>query len=263
MRKYLDLSLIGIKEHTAYINSVWATFLSKIVYLYMQFALWNALFSSNTGKDIPLSHDDTIRYIIMATIISSFMECDVIGWINQQIGSGDVANQLIRPVNYKAMIFSKHIGTSAVRIVLYTIPLSIAVTVFYHKPLIFREQLMYGIISVLLAYLIQFLYSLIIGLMAFWLIVTWPLNMLLAAIYKLLSGSWIPVAMFPDLLSKINSFLPFRAIYSIPVTIITTSMDQADIMSAIGVQLIWLVILFIISELTWVIGKNKLVVQGG
>ncbi|MCR4657726.1 MAG: ABC-2 family transporter protein [Lachnospiraceae bacterium] len=263
MRKYLDLSVIGIKEHTAYANSVWANFLSKVIYLYMQFSLWNALFSSNTGRNIPLSRDDTIRYIIMATIISTFMECDVIAWINQQIQSGDVANQLIRPVNYKAMIFSKHLGTSMVRLVLYAVPLSLTVAVFYHKPLLCREQIIYGIISVLLAYMIQFLYSLIIGLMAFWLIVTWPLNMLLAAIYKLLSGSWIPVAMFPDLLSKINMLLPFRAIYAIPVTIITTSMDQESIFSDIGVQLIWLVILFLLSELTWVVGKNKLVVQGG
>ena len=30
MRKYLDLSLIGIKEHTAYLNSVWASFLSSM-----------------------------------------------------------------------------------------------------------------------------------------------------------------------------------------------------------------------------------------
>ncbi|MCR4787371.1 MAG: ABC-2 family transporter protein [Lachnospiraceae bacterium] len=263
MRKYLDLSLIGIKEHTAYLNSVWANFLSKIVYLYMQFALWNALFSSNAGKTIPLSHDDTIRYIIVATIISSFMECDVIDWINQQIQTGDVANQLIRPADYKTMIFSKHLGASAVRLVLYAVPLSLVVALFYDKPLICKGQLIYGIISILLAYMIQFLYSLIIGLMAFWLIVTWPLNMLLAAIYKLLSGSWIPVAMFPDLLSKINMFLPFRAIYAIPLTIITASMDREDIMSDIRVQLIWLVILFLLSEFTWVVGKNKLIVQGG
>jgi len=263
MRKYLDLSLIGIKEHTAYLNSVWANFLSKVVYLYMQFALWNALFSSNAGKSIPLSHDDTIRYIITATIISTFMECDVIEWINQQIGSGDVANQLIRPVDYKAMIFSRHLGTSAVRLVLYAIPLGIVVKIFYNKPLICREQIIYGIISVLIAYMIQFLYSLIIGLMAFWLIVTWPLNMLLAAIYKLLSGSWIPVVMFPGLLAKINMFLPFRAIYAIPVTIITTSMNQTNIIASIATQLTWLVILFVLSEIIWVIGKNKLIVQGG
>ena len=29
------------------------------------------------------------------------------------------------------------------------------------------------------------------------------------------------------------------------------------------IQLIWLIVLFIISETAWIVGKNKLVVQGG
>ena len=263
MRKYADLAIIGIKEHTAYLNSVWANFLAKIVYLYMQFALWNALFASNTDSNIPLSHDDTIKYIIVATILSTFMECDVIAWINNQIQSGDVANQLIRPIDYKYMIFAKHLGTSVARFVIYTLPLGILVAVFYHGELICKEQLVYGFISIILAYVIQFLYSLIIGLMAFWLIVTWPLNMLLAAIYKLLSGSWIPTAMFPELLTKINMFLPFRAIYAIPVTIITTQMSSKSICENISVQLVWVAVLLLVSEAVWIVGKKKLVVQGG
>lgn len=263
MRKYADLAMIGIKEHTAYLSLVWANFLAKVVYLYMQFALWNALFASNKGNNIPLSHNETIRYIIVATVISTFMECDVIGWINGQIQSGDVANQLIRPIDYKFMIFARHIGTSLARFVIYTIPLMILICIFYNGELFCKKQLACGILSIILAYMIQFLYSLIIGLMAFWLIVTWPLNMLLAAIYKLLSGSWIPAAMFPELLTKINMFLPFRAIYAIPVTIITTPMSAEIIRESLSIQLFWVVALFLISEVAWVVGKNKLVVQGG
>ncbi len=263
MRKYADLAIIGIKEHTAYLNSVWANFLAKIVYLYMQFALWNALFASNSGSNIPLSHEETIRYIIVATLISTFMECDVTLWINDQIRSGDVANHLIRPIDYRLMIFAKHMGVGIVRIMIYTLPLGILIALFYHGDPFCGEQLGFGIISILLAYVIQFLYSLIIGLMAFWLIVTWPLNMLLAAIYKLLSGSWIPTAMFPRLLDTINIFLPFRAIYAIPVTIITTPMSLAVIRDNLCIQLFWVTVLLLLSEATWVVGKNKLVVQGG
>ena len=31
MRKYADLAMIGIKEHTAYLSLVWANFLAKVV----------------------------------------------------------------------------------------------------------------------------------------------------------------------------------------------------------------------------------------
>ena len=129
--------------------------------------------------------------------------------------------------------------------------------------ILLRTQFFGGILSIVLAYCIQFLYSLTIGLLSFWLIVTWPLNMLLGAIYKLLSGVWIPVTMFPDLLSKINQFLPFRAIYAIPVTIITQPMEFQFIMTAILTQMIWILLLYLLAEFMWIIGKRKLIVQGG
>ena len=104
MRKYIDYMIIGIKEHLVYSSSVWAAFLSKIIYLYMQFALWNALFTANAGRETALNHEETIRYVIVATILSTFMECNVIAWINTEIQTGNIANQLIRPIDFRAMI---------------------------------------------------------------------------------------------------------------------------------------------------------------
>lgn len=263
MRKYFDYMLIGIKEHLVYSSSIWASFLSKIVYLYMQFCLWSALFSSQAKTSLAMTKESTLRYVIVATIISSFIECDAIQWINNQIQTGNIAVQLIRPIDFNAMIFFKHLGKSSIKILIYALPLSLLSAVFFKMPLILGPQLGLGIASVFLAFLIQFLYSLIIGLMAFWLIVTWPLNMLLGAVYKLLSGSWIPCAMFPDFLKKINSFLPFRAIYEIPVSIMTSPMNTKLIWSKLVVQLFWITFLFILMKLIWKNGRKKLIVQGG
>ncbi|MBQ5449205.1 MAG: ABC-2 family transporter protein [Treponema sp.] len=263
MRKYLDYMAIGIKEHLAYPSSIWATFLSKVIYLYMQFCLWNALFMSQAKSNMPIARDGVIRYVIIATIISSFIECDAIQWINEQIQSGNIAIQLIRPINFGAMVLSKHIGKSAIKFLTCCIPLTVASAFFFRMPLVCKSQIFFGLASLCLAYAIQFLYSLTIGLMAFWLIVTWPLNMLFGAIYKLLSGSWIPCAMFPDFLKKINSFLPFRAMYEIPVTIMTNPMETKILLSKLMVQVFWLAILFILMKMAWKTGTKKLVVQGG
>ena len=189
----------------------------------------------------PLNQEDTLKYIVVATIISSFIECNTIEWINTQIQSGNIVTDLIRPIDFRKMVFSRHLGDTIVKIVFYCIPLTIIALFIMPTHILLRTQFFWGILSIVLAYCIQFLYSLTIGLLSFWLIVTWPLNMLLGAIYKLLSGVWIPVTMFPDLLSKINQFLPFRAIYAIPVTII----------------------LCLLAEFMWIIGKRKLIVQGG
>lgn len=75
------------------------------------------------------------------------------------------------------------------------------------------------IISIILATIISFLFYFIIGILAFWLMVTWSVNMLLSAVHKLLSGSWIPLWLFPEKARKIVELLPFSQIYYSPVSI--------------------------------------------
>lgn len=263
MKKYIDYISIGIKEHMVYPSAILAKFMSKILYLYLQFSIWNALFLSNSQTNLSLNQENTLKYIVVATIISSFIECNTIEWLNTQIQTGNIVTELIRPIDFRKMVFSRHLGDTIVKIIFCCIPLSIIAMVFIPTHILCRTQILWGLLSIMLAYYIQFLYSLIIGLLAFWLIVTWPLNMLLGAVYKLLSGVWIPVTMFPDLLSKINQFLPFRAIYSIPVTIMTQQLKSNTITGAITTQIIWIILLSCIAEVIWIIGKRKLIVQGG
>ncbi len=263
MKKYIDHVRIGMKEYLVYPSAVWAKLFSKIIYLYLQFCIWSALFASNSMKHPGLNKTDTLRYIVVATIVSTVIECNVIEKVNAQIQSGNIATELIRPIGFKRMLLARHLGDTAIKILCYLVPLIVLVKACVSLPLLCFGQIGFGILSVFLAYGIQFLYSLVIGLLAFWLIVTWPINMFFGAIYKLLSGAWIPVTMFPETLNRINLFLPFRAIYAIPVSILTSSMKVIEIRQSIGVQVMWLVILYILVQIIWRVGRNKLVVQGG
>ena len=260
MKRYLRYALISIREYVTYPTNIAADLAAKFLYLFMQICLWRALFTgstSNTGSD----YANTIRYIAAATIVSVLIECDTIEKLNGLIRSGNIANDFLRPVDFKGMMLFKHFGNTLIKAALIALP-----TFFFAffmtggNPFI-KERLVWGTLSVLLAYAIHFLYSLIIGMLAFFLIVTWPLNMLLGAFYKILSGMWIPVSMFPPLLYRINLFLPFRAVYAIPVSILTSA--EGNVPEGIGIQLIWLVIFLIAAEFVWKTGYKKLIVQGG
>lgn len=263
MKKYVDHIRIGMKEYLVYPSAVWAKLFSKITYLYLQFCIWSALFASNSMKNPELNKADTLRYIVVATIVSTVIECNVIEKVNAQIQSGNIATELIRPIGFKRMLLARHLGDTAIKLLYYLVPLIVLIKASVSLPLLCFRQIGLGVLSVLLAYFIQFLYSLIIGLLAFWLIVTWPINMFFGAIYKLLSGAWIPVTMFPETLYRINLLLPFRAIYAIPVSILTSSMTVIEIWQSICVQVVWLVTLYILVQIIWHVGRNKLIVQGG
>ena len=185
MKIYIDYILIGIKEHMVYPSAIWARFLSRLLYLYLQFSIWNALFLSNSQTNLILNQEDTLKYIVVATIVSSFMECNTTEWINTQIQSGNIVTELIRPIDFRKMVFSRHLGDTLVKIAFCCIPVSIIAMVIMPTHILYHTQFFLGVLSIILAYCIQFLYSLIIGLLSFWLIVTWPLNMFLGAVYKL------------------------------------------------------------------------------
>lgn len=172
MKKYVDYIIIGMKEHLVYPSAMWANFFSKILYLYLQFSIWNALFSSNSQTNPVVNQKDTLNYIVIATIISALIECNTIEWLNAQISTGNIAMELIRPIDFKKMVFSRHLGDSVIKIIFYCIPLCAITVMIMQQPILCHTQILYGVLSILLAYCIQFLYSLIIGLLAFWLIVT-------------------------------------------------------------------------------------------
>ena len=69
--------------------------------------------------------------------------------------------------------------------------------------------------------------------------------------------------MFPDLLYKVSVFFPFRAIYAIPISILTSSMDVNEVYASIAIQMMWLMIMYIAVQIVWHAGRNKLIVQGG
>lgn len=65
MKIYIDYILIGIKEHMVYPSAIWARFLSRLLYLYLQFSIWNALFLSNSQTNLILNQEDTRRFTII------------------------------------------------------------------------------------------------------------------------------------------------------------------------------------------------------
>lgn len=260
MRSYFRYSYISIKEYLAYPTNILADLAAKFIYLFMQICLWKALFMGNENQGI-INYHETIRYIAAATVVSVIIECDIIARLNELIRNGNISNDLLRPVDFKLIMLFKHLGTTFIKALMIAVPTFLFSAFLINENPFDSVHIKWALISVILAYSIHFLYSLIIGMLAFFLIVTWPLNMLMGALYKLLSGMWIPVSLFPDLLYKINLFLPFRAVYSIPLNILT--MPNTNVGANILIQIIWLVIFFILAKLVWKMGYKKLIVQGG
>ena len=95
---------------------------------------------------------------------------------------------------------------------------------------------------------------------------TWGINIVKETIVLLLSGASIPLAFFPERLRAVVQYLPFRAVYDIPLTILLQkngSSSLEGLLPMFAMQLIWIAVLTLAGTLFWNHSVKKITVNGG
>jgi ABC-2 type transport system permease protein len=225
-------------------------------------ALWTALYSNHdaiNGIDLETMKFYTVASIIFGFFIASTVEKSV----TARIRDGSISIAMTRPVSYPVTIFVEQLAYTVQNLVLRVGPYILLAVVFrigaganaYWNPAL--------IASMLLAYLLMLFFQMFFGMIAFW---TFEIDGLLQvrdALMLVFSGSMIPLWFFPDWLFNIARFLPFQAIYNIPLSILIGRIEGAAVWDALLTQLIWLCFFFGLSVFFWSKTKHRVVVNGG
>lgn len=261
MKLYLNFISNSIKKNIIYRFNVWTKLLGRLMYFFVQVSVWKALYTSEVTNNTDITIKSMLMYVTVSNVINVVVEFNIIEFLNDKIRDGNISLDLIKPFRYITYIFCYGIGENIVNFFTQSIPIVFCSTIFLRGQINYEGSYLYFFISLAIAMVISFLFAYWMGLLAFFFTVTWPLNMLLKSIYKLLSGMWIPIWLFSDTLQNLNSFLPFQYIYYVPISILTVK--EFNVFNAMLVQIIWCGILCLLVYITWRIGRKKLVIQGG
>ena len=266
IRVYIEFMKNTLQSNMAYKFNTFLRLFSKILFLFIQIAIWRALFKGTTEVSTNagfVTLSEMITYVIVSSLMSVIISSNTIGRINQKIRSGELSIDLIRPIRFLTYIFSETVGNMSFRIMFEIMPLLILSTSFwsisypsFYNSLLFSVALVNGM-------LLYFLLTYVIGLLAFWYLNIWQLDRLLGDLIRLFSGSFIPLWFFPKVLLKISNVLPFRLIYFTPLSIYLGKIEYTESVELILQQWLWIIILFITQRIVWKKGIRKLVIQGG
>ncbi len=105
--------------------------------------------------------------------------------------------------------------------------------------------------------------SAIVGLIAFWAMELGNFGMVKDSIVRILSGSVVPLWFFPDSVQTISKFLPFQYTYQTPLAIYIGAIDPLDAAGVMGIQLVWIAVLYAVLYVVWSKAKKKTLIQGG
>ena len=89
------------------------------------------------------------------------------------------------------------------------------------------------------------------------------ISSMLNSVMELLAGEMVPVALLPLLIQKGTYYLPFRLVCDLPFRLYSGNIGIMEGIFSIGLQILWIVILFVIGNLIVKSALKKVFVQGG
>lgn len=225
--------------------------------------LWTSIYSGNTSIN-DLSWGQMIVYSITSNFMTTIFATNVQNYINESVKSGDIVYLMGKPINICGFWLSSDIGNVIKQLVLYTLPLiGLIAFVFIAKINIQFSNILLFLLSSILSYIILWTISFAIGSIAFWHNELGTMGDFKDLIILLLSGSFVPLWFFPEIVQKVSEYLPFQYIYQAPLGILINKYKGEEIIKIILMQLFWIVIFSFVVSFIYKRARNRLVVQGG
>lgn len=246
----------------AYRFNHWMTIISSVFSVFIFFNLYRALYYGNTEFDgITLS-------MVATNLIISFIIGDAFAmddyFLRDKINNGTIANEFLRPVNFKLRILAEDLGQTFFNLIFRSGPAFLITALWIGmEPPKSIAHLLLSIIALIFGFFVCWSISFIVQTLAFWIINVWSISTIKGVLFSLLSGSILPLWFLPDAVRTIASFTPFESIYFGTVQIYLGLVTSREIIAIYFKQWIWIVFLYLIGESLWRRGQKKLIVQGG
>ncbi|WP_295084759.1 ABC-2 family transporter protein [Ruminococcus sp.] len=265
LKKYLTLTRAGIIEALQFRLSFLVMVIGNLLYLIVVYFLWKAIYAS-AGTDVVngMSFTDTLIYLVLATALFNFMEMYTVWEIGRNIQSGKIVLDLLKPMEYRKYLFWSYSGSFVTQFFLTFLPTFIAVAIVTHGAIPLGVNLIYFVLSVVMAVSINYSIDFLVGTICLYTESIWGINIMKQVIVLLLSGATIPIAFFPEPLKTIVHYLPFQSIYNAPLSLLLDGNPATEtVLSTLGTQLIWCIIMMVISKLFWKFSLRQITVNGG
>lgn len=262
MLRYLSFAAIKFRGKMAYrfdyVLGILNTLLSFVVY----WSIYKALYNGADEVDGVSFSMVTTNFIISLGLGAAFHKNEM--FLQDKIKQGTIANELLKPVNFKLRMLFEDMGDGAFNVVFHFLPTAVIASLFADlQAPSGAVNLMLCLISVVLGYIILWQISFIVQSWSFRLFSVWGLITIKNVAVNILAGAYIPMWFMPEALRRAIRYTPFDAIYFTPVQLYLGQLSAGEIVFCLTRQVIWIAILYAVGECFWRTGIKRLVVQGG
>lgn len=236
-------------------------FVSLGLQLFLMRAIWEAAYGNRDVLD-GVTIQTQIVFMTIALLQGRLLNIQIAWSIQEQVESGKVAIDLIRPLGFIAQMMSREVGRTIGSLVYIVSLIPLAMLLGSLRPPNTANLLPY-LASLVLAYVVGLLTWTLVGLLSFWVVQINAIRAMLQMLSTFLAGTLVPLWFMPDTLRAVLSVLPFQAFGFLPASIYSGQVRGTELIQPFLVQLVWILILGWATRLAWRRAQQKIVVQGG
>lgn len=262
MKKYIKLANISMQQTIAFRSHFFISIMVTALLFISSFFLWKAIYG--TENMLALYDWDAMKSYLLVTFVCNTL----LSWysesaIARKIVSGEVALDLVKPVNFGKARLAETVGASLFEVtVIILISCVLVVSLNIQIPSQTINWIAY-IGSVFIGMLIKFYIVYIFSLFTFFTAAYEGVVWTRTAITRLLSGGLLPLSFFPEYVQDIFNVLPFKYIVAIPADIFLERLHMNEIIKIFVTEIVWIIFLSIIAEILFKIFVRKITIYGG
>lgn len=232
----------------------------SIMEICIKLALWIYLYRNSREMT-----EYMIMYTVLSNVISLFYLNRIAQLIGDKITDGSITVDLMKPCSFLYANYMQCLGNLAADFLLKGLPIILFFGLFlvrYADRIIVR-QIPAALLAVVMGHFLYMLIFTVIGMSAMVFLEIWAIQRIIRDVIQFLSGSFIPLSLFPVALFRINQFLPFRFLFSFPLELMLNERELSEQMENFSMLSVWLI--FFIFLVWWMERRlaEKLIVQGG
>ncbi len=271
LRACLSLFVIKTAEGFQYRLSGLAGATTSIFWALIEIMVYTVFYQYADNKSAGLLAGLDLRQVItyswLAQVLFPIQPMSIDSDILKKITNGDVGIEMCRPLDLYSHWFAK---TAAARLTPLFWRGSVVLLAGILMPPFYRIQTpasLSGLLCMLLSLLCAVLLCTSFGMVmcAIRLNITWgdgPTYMIML-LGSVLSGSYLPLKLWPDFMQKFLLLQPFAGYLDIPLRLYLGVLPPPDAVWAVGLQLLWSIIFIILGRTLMSVRLNRIIVQGG
>lgn len=186
--------------------------------------VWSQLYQNTTTHGI-YTLPDVLQYYLLVVLVSMLTGVHFEQFRAQEVRNGKIDHFFTRPIGYFWEITIGALANKTFYLILSAPMIGLlwlVVDAIFHLNGLQPTLGQVGVFSLLLigAYLIEFILSLLVVIISFWLEGAEGLAHFKWLAVSIFSGWMIPVYLMPDWLQRIVAALPFQYMYAIPISVL-------------------------------------------